>query len=109
MGLVAVSSNEQSFNPDIANLIKGGLCMKNQAILKLHYPERVKWIDQQLKKGMGLADIFDLDLPESEDGIMSSRVNVEVMNQWREFTATRMEKSKDLFSMALCEFMINHR
>lgn len=79
-------------------------------LLKLNYPERVKWIDQQLKTGKELKDIFDLsNLPQSEDGIMSSRVNLKVMKQWKEFTSTRTEKPRDLFSMALWEFMEKHR
>ncbi|MEN6351406.1 MAG: hypothetical protein ABFD08_18695 [Syntrophomonas sp.] len=55
------------------------------------------------------SDTISISLPESEEGMMSSRVNLEVMKQWREFTGTRREKAKDLFSMALWEFMINHK
>lgn len=83
--------------------------MKTPELLKLHYPKRVKWIDHQLKNGKELGDIFDLkSLPASEDGIMSSRVNNEVMRQWKDFTSTRKEKSKDLFSMALWDFMVKN-
>lgn len=54
-------------------------------------------------------DTIDIYIPESEEGMMSSRVNLEVMRQWREFTHSRREKAKDLFSMALWEFMMKHR
>lgn len=54
-------------------------------------------------------DGFTISLPESPEGMMSSRVNIEVMRQWREFTSSRKEKAKDLFSLALWEFLLNHR
>lgn len=101
--------------------------MEKQELQKMNHPERFKWIDQQLKEGKKFEELFDvraklyqlqvkvtpnlkidIDLPASEEGIMSSRVNAEVMKQWEAFTSTRKEKSKDLFSMALWQFMTNH-
>jgi|GEM_PF-2516912 len=64
-------------------------------------PNRIRRISE--------VDGLVLSLPESPEGMMSSRVNIEVMRQWREFTSGRKEKAKDLFSLALWEFLLNHR
>jgi len=34
--------------------------MEKKEFVNLFYPERLKWIDQQLKEGKEIADIFDL-------------------------------------------------
>ena len=64
-------------------------------------PNRIRRISE--------VDGLAISLPESPEGMMSSRVNIEVMRQWREFTSSRKEKAKDLFSLALWEFLLNHR
>lgn len=70
--------------------------------------ERVNQIEKKMIQKIQ-EDTIPINLPEGDEGMMSSRVNNEVMRQWRDFTSTRREKAKDLFSMALWEFMINHR
>ncbi len=97
--------------------------MEKQEYLKMHYVAKMKWINQQLKDGKELEDILDLKekshqtkvapkikitLPVSGQGLLSTRVNSEVLRQWKNFAVTKNEKEEDLFSMALWQFMKAH-
>lgn len=86
--------------------------MAQQVLEKMVYPERMKWLNQQLINGRELADILDLKTRPYQRKAKQdwkSRVNIEAVGQWEDFTSGRTEKAEDLFSMALWEFMANHR
>ncbi len=90
----------------------------------LHYHQKIKWIDRQLKEGKELAEIFNsqdlynfkeklaqkdntlrINPAKSEQDVMAGKANAEVIKQWGKFTTARNEKADDLLSMALWEFM----
>jgi len=91
----------------------------------LLYPERIKWIDQQLKGGKNLKElldtkvrtyqlraphdkIIDVELPKSEYTTLTSEINLAVMKKWEQYTSDRPQNPETLLSMSLWEFMSNH-
>lgn len=85
--------------------------MAQQVLEKMDYPEKMKWLNQQLISGRELADILDLKArPYQQKAAQDwkNRVNNEAIGKWEDFTSYRTEKAEDLFSMALWEFMANH-
>lgn len=90
--------------------------MEKQAHLNLLYPQRIQWIDQQLKSGKELGEILQVQVKpyqqivaDAKADTLSCKVNHEVMRQWQVFTSTRKENTEALFSTALCEYMSNHQ
>ena len=86
--------------------------MAQQVLEKMVYPERMKWLNQQLINGKELGDILDLKTrPYQQKAVQDwkGRVNTEAVGQWEDFTSSRTEKAEDLFCMALWEFMANHK
>ena len=99
--------------------------MENFEYFNMVYGQRIKWIDQQLKSGKSLEDlldariktyqqrvprnlIIDIELPKCEAGMLSSEVNLAVMEKWDQFISGRPQNANTLLSMALWEFMSNH-
>lgn len=88
--------------------------MKDISYRDLVYPQRIKWIHQQLESGKQLDEILDISVNAyqpivPQETILSCKVNNEVMERWDEFTSIRTEKTEALLAMALQEFMSNHK